>query len=569
MRSHTQTLKFVWRGALVALLATSSSLAYAGADGQPGAGFYTGENGGRVTPSNLPPAVVRADAERGLARPYGGPPTSVTTFHYDNSRTGWNPNEADLTPASVASGAFGLLKILPVDAGVMAQPLLVSGYAMPDGAMRDVLIIATTKNSVYAFDANTYTVLWKVNLGPPETDKSALCKASRTIGISGTPVIGPGAAGRQIIYLITTLQPASGVYGSQVRALDLGSGKDAKPAVSITATETLSNGRVVSFDPFVQYNRTGIALNDGNLYFGIAASCEEAAGLTTGWVFRFDADLASHQAYPMIQKQLTGELLGGVWMTGFAPAIDSQGNVFVVTSNGSTSPQSQQGLSSSVLKLSPDLSTVIDRFTPANYALLDRIDADFGSGGVMLLPPLPTASANPLAVAMGKNPVIYLLDQTALGGYSSNNSGAVQALSVGIGPKEGGVWGGPAYYNGPAGPTVYYQIKGDVLKAYHLFTNGRPSLSLAAQGVSPAISDSSAPTVSSNGLIPNTGIVWLVKRTSPVILEAYDAVKLGAPIYQSSAGKQVGLSQTPMVANGRVYVTGYGTGGVYVFGLVN
>src|SRR5208283_3173632 len=78
------------------------------------------------TPSILPPAVIRPDAAAGLARVYGGAPISVTTYHYDNSRTGWNPNETDLTPASVQSGDFGLLATVSVDGAVWAQPLLVA-----------------------------------------------------------------------------------------------------------------------------------------------------------------------------------------------------------------------------------------------------------------------------------------------------------------------------------------------------------------------------------------------------------------------------------------------------------
>jgi hypothetical protein len=569
----------VFAAVSTALIAATPGFALAGSDDdQPASNFYMGqnglhrgENGGLATPSTLAPAAVRPDAATGLARTYGGTPISVTTFHYDNARTGWNANETDLTPASVASGNFGLLKILGVDAGVWGQPLLVAGYAMPDGATHDVLIVVTTNNSVYAFDAQTYATLWHVNLGPPETDRPALCPAARKIGIQGTPVIGPGAPGKQIIYVVAMVQPASGMYQTQVRALDLGTGQDLKPAKQVTATETLPNGLAVSYDPFIQYNRTGIALSNGYLYFGVGASCEEDADLTSGWVFRIAANFGSEQAFPLIEQQQSRYLLGGVWMSGFAPAIDGPGNVFVTTGNGSTTFKSPQNWSSTILKLSASLLTVRDHFTPANYAVLNEGDYDFGSGGVMLLPPLLAAgSTTPqkLAVTMGKDPVIYLLSQNALGGFSSTNSGARQALRVGSGTNSG-VWGGPAFYNGPAGPTVYYQIKNDVLKAYHLSLSAAPRLSLAAQGVAPVIPDSASPTVSSNGSLAGTGIVWVVKRTTPVTLEAYDAVKLGAPIYQSSAGKPVAVGQSAMVANGRVYVTGYGSSGIYVFGLVN
>ena len=35
--------------------------------------------------------------------------TAVTTYHYDNYRTGWNQNESVLTPANVVKTTFGLL----------------------------------------------------------------------------------------------------------------------------------------------------------------------------------------------------------------------------------------------------------------------------------------------------------------------------------------------------------------------------------------------------------------------------------------------------------------------------
>src|SRR6516225_1198878 len=52
--------------------------------------------------------------------------TDVLTYHNDNSRTGWNPNEVILTPANVNPNAFGLLFNLIVDGKVDAQPLYAS-----------------------------------------------------------------------------------------------------------------------------------------------------------------------------------------------------------------------------------------------------------------------------------------------------------------------------------------------------------------------------------------------------------------------------------------------------------
>ena len=68
----------------------------------------------------------------------------------------------------------------------------------------------------------------------------------------------------------------------------------------------------------------------------------------------------------------------------------------------------------------------------------------------------------------------------------------------------------------------------------------------------------------------STGVVWLVRRSAPIELEAYDAASLGNPIYTANVGSWSNQDNnaflTAMEANGRVYVASYLT--VKVFGLV-
>jgi hypothetical protein len=58
-----------------------------------------------------------------------------------------------------------------------------------------------------------------------------------------------------------------------------------------------------------------------------------------------------------------------------------------------------------------------------------------------------------------------------------------------------------------------------------------------------------------------------MRRSKPLELEAYDAVKLGAPIFSANAGTWSGDDSflTPMEANGRVYAPSEKM--VMVFGL--
>ena len=56
-----------------------------------------------------------------------------------------------------------------------------------------------------------------------------------------------------------------------------------------------------------------------------------------------------------------------------------------------------------------------DFFAPADWRALDDADTDIGSSGALLVD-LPGAVPSALAVAMGKNGVVYLTDRNNLGG---------------------------------------------------------------------------------------------------------------------------------------------------------
>src|SRR5690349_4657342 len=83
---------------------------------------------------------------------------NVTTWRYDNGRTGQNSNETQLTPARVNMASFGKLFTYAVDGYVYAQPLYLTV------AGRNMVFIATEHDSVYAFDADHNQQIWRANL---------------------------------------------------------------------------------------------------------------------------------------------------------------------------------------------------------------------------------------------------------------------------------------------------------------------------------------------------------------------------------------------------------------------
>ncbi len=504
----------------------------------------------------------------GVGRAYSGTPVDVLTYHYDNGRTGWNRTETDLTPSSVASKSFGLLATLKVDGNVLAQPLLVSGFVMPDGTTHDVLLVATGHDSVYAFDAQSFAVLWQVSLGKPQSSNDVGCgDVVPEYGISSTPVILRSAPNTATAYIVAATEPSSFSFHTQLHALNLGTGADVQPPVEISPSAKLANGATLRFDPQNQWSRTGLAAGQGSIYVGIGSHCDNNSGNISGWMLSYGPTLALQAAFHTIETPNATEL-ASIWMSGFASALDAKGDLFVVTGNGGVSGQGQDW-GESALSLPPSLAAVRSRFTPSKFRVLNDNDADFGSGGIMLLPPVAGQTAPPLAVAIGKSAVLYLLDQDRLGGVKPNDGGALQAMQIGSGGQSG-VWGGPAYYDGAGGPTVFVQTDSAVLRGFGVTVTGTPALTQTLSGTTRGGYGGAFAVVSSNAGAPGTGVVWLLRRSDPLELEAYNADTLGAPLFAANAGtwsnrQQANPFVTPIEANGRVYAPAYKT--VKVFGL--
>jgi hypothetical protein len=491
--------------------------------------------------------------------------TDELTYHNDLFRTGWNPNESILNTTNVASSGFGHVFTLPVDGDVLAQPLYLHQYPLATGP-RDIVLVVTEHDSVYEFDPHSYALINRVSLGTSQSSSDVGCEDIRPeYGITSTPVIDR-ALGR--IYLVAATEPKPFVFYTKLHALDIATLKDQVPPVEIAASTVLSNGTLIKYIGQNQQNRTSLAESGGSVYVGIGSHCDNNPGNIVGWILRYDASL--HQTAKFSTAEDTDSyLLSSVWMTGFAPAVDEKGDIFVVTGNGSFDADHTGGknFGESVLRLPPDISTVTDYFAPANWSDLNNGDIDFGSGGVMLLPK-QNAKDPFTAVAQGKFSTLYLLNRSHLGQVKPGDTGALQSI-----PNTGnGVWGGPAYYSGPSGQFVYSQSDSAPLLAFSVAINasGLPQLELSSTGSSTAGYGGSLPIVSSNGQQPGTAIVWLINRSTPLKLEAYDATDVSKMLFQQDAGSwsnpQNNGFLTPLVANGKVYVPS--TNQVQVFGLI-
>src|ERR1035438_3131274 len=131
---------------------------------------------------------------------------NVTTFHYDNARTGQNTQETVLTPENVNVSQFGKLFTISVDGFVYAQPLYLAKVQNIAGATHNVLYIATQHDSVFAIDADTGAILWQISFINPGNGVTTVSSTDVTCpdivpesGITSTPVIDPSSG---TLYLV-------------------------------------------------------------------------------------------------------------------------------------------------------------------------------------------------------------------------------------------------------------------------------------------------------------------------------------------------------------------------------
>jgi len=520
----------------------------------------------------------------------------VTTYHNDLSRDGANTHEFALTTATVKTATFGKRFSCATDGAIYGQPLWVPNLAIGGGS-HNVIFVASSRDSVYAFDADSTpcTTYWrKVLLGPGETWVSSndvgTGDIQPDIGIIGTPVIDPVT---NTIYVVTKSEDnGTGCFPSaachqRLHALSLidGSEKFGGPAditssISVSGTGDGSNAGSVPFNTLRQNQRSGLVLSAGVVYVAWASHGDNTP--YHGWVIGFDKStlqiVATFNANPNGSDS-------GIWMAGGAPAVDSFGNLYFLTGNGTFDADSgglDYGDSTVKLSTSGGLS-VSSWFTPSDQSNLAGADQDHGSGGAAILVDQPGAPHPRLVIGGGKEGNLFLLDRDNLGGYGGSvvpvDSNAVQTLAF-----NNGIFATAAFWNN----ALYLAGVNGQLKTFSFdTTTGKFIAAPTSQSSGSFGFPGSTPSVSALGSA--NGIVWALDngqyctqqatKCGPAVLHAYDATNLATELWNSSqdsadsAGHAVKFT-VPTVANGKVYVgtrgsdsTAGGVGELDVYGL--
>ena len=486
---------------------------------------------------------------------------SVLTQHNDNSRTGANLNETALTTANVNVATFGKLFGIPVDGFVFAQPLYLPSVNLGSSGIHNVLLVVTMHDSVYAFDADTGVQLWHQSLGTSVTPSPTGNIQAGEVGILSTPVIDPST---NTVYVVAkTLENSVQLY--RLHALDIvtGAEKFSPPGpIEITAqypgsAQPNDGAGHVLFNADKENQRASLTLDNGVLYIAFSSYGDHEP--YHGWVLAYNATTLAQLA---TFNDTPNGMEGGIWMSGQGLVVDSSHNVYCITGNSAQATENNAGdFGESFLKLGLNGSTLseLDYFKVHNYDALNAGDFDLGSGGPVAIP------GTSFIVGGGKQGLLYVVNTNSMGQLHTPDN-VVQEFQA-----DGGLYGGPIFWNNPSAPTLYVWGVGDSLKAYtYNVTNGKFNTPFVSESSvkTPATGDGNgAISISANQNVAGTAIVWatipLANPDGATVhgkLYAFDATNVSKELWDSGQDAtrddygNFAKFCPPTVVNGKVYV---------------
>jgi outer membrane protein assembly factor BamB len=480
------------------------------------------------------------------------------TYGHDPQRSGNAAGESMITTTSVKN--LTLKWSAGVDGKVTAQPLFVSATPV-GGQTRDVVIVVTASNSVYALDAASGTQLWYANFGP----SSGSGAVPGGFGISGAPVIDRN---RGLIYTVTD--------NGRLHTLNLADGTEASPALPVVLD---------SLNPPVLSNTAtnmvwgGLNLVNNNLYITTASDGDD----TNPWwgrIMRIDVSGAAPAVagwFKVVPGIATPNGGGGIWGFG-GVSVDSLNRVFAATSADSkpwspTVPEGYTPYAGRLVALAADLGysavtnalgSPLGSYEPPHPSPCPGApgvcDMDFGATPVVFQ---PSSCATELTAAGNKDGHVYVLPVNDL---ATSVTTSLQSLALNIaydGPGAGGITGVPAFW--PAGNMLFVTDGGPGINGINAGVVGLTascsnppnylqvawSVALAAANDQPP----SAPTVANGVVFVGSGLNGSV--------HAYDATN-GTELWNSGSAIAGGATfAAPMVASGSLYVAswnGFNTG---------
>ena len=323
-------------------------------------------------------------------------PASWTVYHGSAAGTGAAPSVASVDLSSRAWTSPAL------DGTLYTEPLVLG----------DRVFVATENDTVYALSTSTGDVLWSTHVGTAVPSGDLPCgDIAPTVGITGTPVIDPA---RSELFAVAD-ELVNGNPAHMLIGLDTSTGK----------VELTQDVDPAGASPAALLQRTGLTLDAGHVVFGMGGNYGDCASYR-GRVVAVPEAGGTPDLFTV--DGAAGESQGAVWMGGAAPVVDSAGNIWVSTGNGSVYSSSHTyDDGDGVLELSPSLS-LEQYFAPSTWASNNARDLDMSIA--------PAVLGDGQVVLAGKSRIVYLLDGAHLGGIGGEQASLGAACSEDI---DGGV----------------------------------------------------------------------------------------------------------------------------------
>src|SRR5688572_9411678 len=549
----------------------------------------------------------------------------VWTVGVNNTRQGWNKFETVLTPATVPK--LKKLREFPVDEKIDVTPLVV-GNKLYVFTMTNTAFVFDVNSGAELAKRQLAAPFDPADIANPPGLGMDLHNIYRKWGITATPVIDVATG---TIYVTTFGKPNAGSPNTErnnmLWMLDVNTLADKQQPVLIAGNADNGGGGIANgFTTPYQKLRSGLGLlTDGTgnkaVIISFSINGENPRGPGHGFVVAYDVRGLNREAgftpTPAVWNVTPGGGAGGIWMSGSGPAIDGE-DIYLATGNGMDPGTMAGNFGECFVRLRYTAGVAgVDGGKPklvladfwgafSDFGRADE-DQDLGAAGVVLVPERGNL------IGGGKDGILYNLDKNNLGKttwdpqfnlpfvatYLPNapNGDAGLPTTTAANPnwpivnrdrnlpaqtptrKSHHIHGTPVYMERAKSGIVYLWGENERLKAYNFDLTSRRITGFRGEGTQFASGNMPAPggmpggrlVVSSNGTIPNTGVVWGVYPTQgnanaeivPGALVAYDATTVTngkmKQLFHSDANPANILGDfakyaTPVVANGKVYV---------------
>jgi PQQ-like domain len=448
-------------------------------------------------------------------------------FNNGGQRNAVNTAETTITPSNVGRLTLRWKHTLPatVDGTLVERPNVTTA-----SGVKNLLFVTTKAGSLLALDAANGNIVWRQDTHGPNITTS-----SPAIDAQGQFVYSYGLDGKVHKYTLGSgAEVTSGGWPVTVTLL---------PNVE-KGSSSLNLGNGYLYVTLSGYN------GDAGHYVGHIVAVNLATNATT--VFNVLCSnirqlLDDHPGDP----NYCPDIQAGVWARAGAVIDPANNDIFITTGNGSYNANAGgHDYGDSVIKLSPDLTTLLDTYTPSNYRTLQQQDEDLGSASPTMLPPQTNSTTPYLAVQAGKDNTLRLLNRQNLSGAGGPNhiGGELQAIPV---PQSCEVLTHPTAWNDPNKTTWVFVANDCGFSALKVVTDTHGHTSL--QTVYQNGNSGSSPFIADN--------ILFVQGTN--ILRAMDPTT-GNLLWSSRIGRL--HWQSPLIVNGQVYAVD-DAGQIYAYGL--